>query len=55
MKLNIDRTKAEERSQTTDEEARVQPTWQKQNALEMLYSYNLRCVAGNTGLSMESH
>lgn len=48
MKLNIDRTKAEERSQTTDGEAGIQPTWQKQNALEMRYSYNLRCAAGNT-------
>lgn len=52
MKLNIDRTKAEERSQTTDGEAGAQPTWLKQSALEMVYSYNLRCVAGNTGLSM---
>lgn len=46
MKLNIDRTKAEEISQTTDGEAGVQPTWQKQNTLEMLYSYTPRCAAG---------
>lgn len=52
MKPNIDQTKAEERSQTTDGEAGVRPTGQKQSTLEMLYSYSLRCVAGNTGLSM---